>query len=124
MGLFSKKVAEPVVLKYDEEKSVRIGWVLNHFAREMRQVSDIAVWNEETRRTEPLAATLTYEEDPRGNRSIAVRVNRILIGFLSSTVNDELTPAVKRGPVKASVVLRIEGRDRLCANACPAIWLD
>ena len=35
MGLFSKKVSKPVVIKYDDEKAVQVGWVLNEYAREV-----------------------------------------------------------------------------------------
>lgn len=123
MGLFGKKSAKSVAVKYDDEKAVQVGWVLNEYAPQVRQVADRATWNDETRRTDPMAATFSAEKDPRGNLSVAVRVNKIPIGFLSSTVNSKLLPIVKRGPVPASVILHIEGQDRLCARACAASWL-
>jgi hypothetical protein len=123
MGLFSKKVAEPVVLKYDEEKSVRLQWVVNEYASMIESVSAMATWNDETRRTEPIAALLTYEADPRGAMNIGVRVEGIPIGFLSSTLTDELAPLIKRGPVLAAVVLYVQGRNTVLVNACPQVWM-
>lgn len=124
MGLFSKKVVEPVVVRYDDEKAAPLQWVVSEYASGIRRVADIATWDEETKRTEPIAAMLSYEEDPRGSWNIAVRVNRIAIGFMSSTLTDELVPLIKRGPVPAAVVLYVQGRNTILANACPQVWLD
>jgi len=117
MGMFSKKVAEPVVVKYDDEKAVPIQWVVTEYASMIRRVAETATWNEDKTRCEPMAALLSYEEDPRGSMNIAVRIKGIPIGFLSSTLTNELAPLIKRGPVSASVVLHLQGGKTMLASA-------